>query len=83
MALAVLVVDRDAAVEQSGELGRIERLLDLDREQRLGLVEHEAAVAVRGRDQGVARLGRERQRAAHQRLGAVEQLARAPPRRAG
>ena len=32
MALAVLVVDRNAAVEQVGQLGRTERLDDLDRE---------------------------------------------------
>ena len=75
MALPVLVVDRDAAVQQSGELARIERLFELDREQGLGLVEDEAAVAVGGGDQRLARRRGQRQRPLHQRLGAVEQLA--------
>jgi hypothetical protein len=44
--LAVLVVDRDAALEEAGQPGRVERLADVGMEQRLGLVEEEAAVAV-------------------------------------
>src|SRR5205085_6517195 len=46
MALAVLVVDRNPAVQQVAELGRPERLRDVDREQSLDLVQDEAAVAI-------------------------------------
>ena len=74
MALAVLVVDRHAAVEQLAKLGRVERLGDLDREQGLGLVEQEAAVAVGAGDQRLARLGGEREAGALERLGAADQL---------
>ena len=74
MALAVLVVDRHAAVQQLGELGGAERLGDLDREQSLGLVEQEAAVAVGAGDQRLARFGRDRQRTAFDCLGAADQL---------
>jgi len=74
MALPVLVVDGDAAVEEGGEGGGIQRFLDGDREQGLGLVEEEAAVAVGGGDQGLARFGGEGEGAARLRLGAVEEL---------
>ena len=59
MALAVLVIDRDAALEQRGEAGRIERRGEVHREERLGLVEQEAAVAVGAGDQRVAGIGGE------------------------
>ena len=74
MALAVLVVDRDAAVEQVAELGRAERLVDLDREQGLDLVEQEAAVAVGAGDQRLARFGGDGQRPLLDRFGAADQL---------
>ena len=51
MALAILVVDRDAAVEQRGEAGGVERTVEVDVEQSFGLVEDEAAVAIGGGDQ--------------------------------
>src|SRR5205085_9053433 len=53
---------------------RAQRLRKLDREERLGLVEQEAAVAVGGGDQRRARFVREREGALHQRLGPVEEL---------
>ena len=74
MALAVLVVDRHAAVEQFGQLGRAERLGDLDREEGFGLVEQEAAVAVGAGDQRVARFRRDGQGAVLDRFGAADQL---------
>ena len=64
MPLAILVVDRDAALQERRQPGGIERFGQVDREQRLGLVEQEAAVAIGAGDQRVARLGRERQGAA-------------------
>ena len=77
MALAVLVVDRDAALQQRGQAGGIERLVEVDVEQGLGLVEQEAAVAVGAGDQRVARFGGQRQRPADHRLGALDQFASA------
>ena len=74
MALAVLVVDRDAAVEQLAERGLVERLAKLDRENRLGLVEEEAPVAVGAGDQRLARFGGDRKRALLDRLGAADQF---------
>ena len=75
MALAVLVIDRDAALEQSGEPGGVERHLELQVEQRLGLVEQEAAVTVGAGDQRGAGVGVERQRLVRKRFGAAQQLA--------
>ena len=46
MPLAVLVVDRDPALEKGPEPGRIERLGQFRIVERLGLVEQEAPVAV-------------------------------------
>ena len=66
---AVLVVDRDPALEEVAERGRIERLGDPGGVERFGLVEQEAPVAVGAGDQRLARLGRERQ-GAFERLGA-------------
>ena len=53
MPLPVLVVDGDAAVEEGGESRGVERLGDLDREERLGLVEQESAISVRGSDESI------------------------------
>ena len=83
MALAVLVVDRDAALQQRGEPGGIERLVELDVEQGLGLVEEEAAVAVGAGDQRVAGVGVERERLAGELLGAARAIRSARARRAG
>ena len=74
VALAVLVVDGHAAVEQLGQFGRAERLVELHGEQRLDLVEEEAAVAVRACDQRLARFMGQRQRAVEQRLAAAHQF---------
>src|SRR4051812_38495750 len=74
MALAVLVVDRHPAVEQLAELGGPERLLDLDREEGLDLVEEEAAVAVGARNQRLARIGSDRQRTLFDRLGTTDEF---------
>jgi hypothetical protein len=74
MPLAILVVDRDTAVEQLGEPGRIELLGKPDREQGLGLVEQEAAVAIGARDHRGPGGFVERQRAAFDRFGACEQF---------
>jgi hypothetical protein len=58
MPLAVLVVDRHAAVEQLGEAGGIERGVDADALQGLDLIEQEAPVAVgRGDERGAGILG--------------------------
>ena len=83
MALAVLVVDGDAAVEQVAELRRSKRLRDRDRKQRLHLIQEEAAVAIGAGDQRFASFGRDgkgalldRFRAAHQLL---ERLMIEPP----
>ena len=46
MALAVLVIDRHAAVKKRGESLRVEWFVEIAREERLGLVEQEAAVTV-------------------------------------
>jgi hypothetical protein len=60
MALAVLVVDRHAALQQAA--ARRDRAAPRARPRTgLGLVEQEAAVAVGAGDQRVARLGGERQ----------------------
>src|SRR5437660_12607541 len=75
MALAVLVVDRDAAVKQFAEFGGGERSLDVDREQRLDLVENEAAVAVGAGDQRIASLRCDRKLSALERFGAADELA--------
>src|SRR3546814_7204913 len=75
MPLPVLVVDRHPAVQEGGEGGRVEGLLYLDREQRLRLIEQEAAVAIGGSDQRVARPRREGEGPVHQRFGAIEKLA--------
>ena len=74
MPLPVLVVDRDAAVQEGGQLARRQRLPDVDREQRLGLVEQKAAVAVGAGDQRITGLGGEGERA-FEVLRLVEQLA--------
>lgn len=74
MPFAILVVDRDAALEEGRQPGGIEWCFELHREQGLGLIEQETAVAVRARHQRVARLGCQRKGTFHQRLGAVEQL---------
>ena len=46
MAVAVLVIDGHAAMQELRELGGIERRIDRRREQGFDLVEQEAAVAV-------------------------------------
>ncbi len=79
MTLAVLVVDRDAAMQQRRQPRWIERLGQIDREQGLGLVEQEAAVAVGGGDQGGAGIGGERQRPLLDRLGARQEFSIAAP----
>jgi len=56
MALAVLVVDHDPALQEAGEAAGIERRIELHVEQGLRLVQDEAAVAVGAGDQGIARL---------------------------
>ena len=75
MPLAVLVVHCDAALEQRGQPGGIERGGEVDREERLGLIEQETAIAVGAGDEGVAGFGGEGQGLAFEFLGAVEQLA--------
>jgi hypothetical protein len=82
MPLPVLVVDRDPAVEQAASAAGSSGRVELDREQRLRLVEQEAPVAVGGGDQRLARGGVRGRGALHQRLGLVEQAASAR-RRAG
>ncbi len=74
MALAILVVDRDTAVQQLAEFGGAEGLVDFDREQGLDLVEDEPAVAVGTGDQRLARLARDRQRPAFEGFGAAHEL---------
>src|SRR5438094_10658417 len=75
MALAILVVDCDTSVQQRGQVGWIERTVELDRKERFGLVEHEAPIAVGRGDQRVARFRSQGERAADERLGPIEQLA--------
>ena len=74
MALAILVVDRHAAVQQLGSSAGPSGSSMLDREQGLDLVEQEAAVAVGAGDQRVARLLGDRKGTAFDRLGALDQL---------
>ena len=52
MPLPILVVDRHAAVEQLRQAGGIQRRGQVYREQHLGLVEQEAAIAVRAAARG-------------------------------
>jgi hypothetical protein len=75
MPLAILVVDRDAALEKVAQARPGSSGSGRDREQRLRLVEQEAAVAIGAGDQRVAGFGREGQGALLQLLAAVEQLA--------
>ena len=74
MPFPVLVVDRHAAVQKVGQLGRAERLFDLDREQGLDLVEEEAAVAVGACDQRFARFTGHGKTALLDRLRAANQF---------
>ena len=75
MALAVLVINRHAALEELRQPRGIERLVEAHIEQCLGLVEQEPPVAVGRRDQRVARGGGDGQGAAHLLFGLVEQRA--------
>src|SRR3712207_9175959 len=59
---------------QVAQAGRVERRVEPDREQGLGLVEKEAPVAVGRRHERGARLGVERQRPAFGGLGTREDL---------
>ena len=59
MPLAILVVDRDAALQEGGQPGRIKRrVAAFDREQGLGLIEQEAPIAIGAGDHRLARLRR-------------------------
>src|SRR4029079_2989814 len=62
MTFPVLVVDGDAELQEACKAGRIERLLQPDVEQGLGLIEKEPAVAVGTCDQRIAGVRRQRQR---------------------
>ena len=55
MPLAILVVDRHAALQESAQIGRIEGLLEPGVIERLRLVEQEAPIAVGARHQCVSR----------------------------
>ena len=74
MPLAVLVIDRDAPLEELRELRRAERRLDRDIEQGLDLVEQESPVAIGAGEQRLARLGGDGERAVNLRLGAGQQF---------
>ena len=57
MTLAILVVDRDAALEQRRQTRRVERVGELQVDQGLGLVEDEASVTIGARDERGAGVG--------------------------
>ena len=59
MAVAVLVVNRDAALEEFAQRGGIERVRDLGSVERFGLIEQEASVTVCRGQQRFARFGSE------------------------
>ena len=72
MPLAVLVVNRHAALQELAEFRRAERFGDSRGVERFGLIEQEAPVAIGACDQRLARLGSEGE-GAFQLLGLFEQ----------
>ena len=79
MPLAILVIDRDAALQKRRQSGGIERLVDRHREQRLGLVEQESPVAVGTGDQRLARRRREGKGPLHLGLRPLDQVVERGP----
>src|SRR4029079_7434751 len=75
MAFAVLVVDGTSALKQGRHSRRIERRFRSNVEDRLDLVEQEAAVSVRPRDPGFAGVVSDRQRLSDLSFSALNQLA--------
>ncbi len=71
--LAVLVIDWHPALQQGGHRRGIERVFDRNGEQRFGLVEQEASIAVCTVHERSACLGGHRQHALLDGFGAVEQ----------
>src|SRR4051812_3046119 len=73
MALAILVVDRNPAMQQCSHSGGIERGVELHIEQCLDLIEQEAAVAVGAGNQCIARIPGERNGPANFGFGTLDQ----------
>ncbi len=76
MPVAVLVVERRAALHEPCEFVRLDGLRGVVRSRKdiLGQIQHRAAVAIRHADQGLARIGRQRQRLAQNRLGPLQEV---------
>ncbi len=70
MPLPILVINRDAAMEQGGKPGPVERFRNVDRIEGFDLIEQEAAVAIRAGEQGFAGKRIEREGASGQGFGA-------------
>lgn len=55
MPFAILVIDRDPTLQQRRQSSGVERLGQVDRKQRLGLIEQKPAIAIGTGDQGITR----------------------------